>query len=174
MPLEKQRALTDYPKALRLALGMHQALARLGAQMNEVHVSVAEDVVSVEYLGATFPLGTLGYSGEEFARFWGAAAARWNDRSVPRRERRAVWREFKQELGEEGLGKLVALVTSIHRDYKSKEEVLKDFDANKDFTINDPVSKWDGKLVNKEQLKSGDAVTFRFAKLKRVFTHKVP
>ena len=66
------------------------------------------------------------------------------------------------------------LTPAYGRDYKSKEEVLKDFDANKDFVINDPVSKWDGKPVNKEQLKSGDAVTFRFAKLKRVFTHRVP
>lgn len=112
---EKPRTLRDYPKALRVALGMHQALVRLGAQAQEVHISVKEGVVSVEYLGATFPAGILHYSGEEFTTFWMGATARWNDKSTPNRERRAVWREFKRELGDEGLDKFVQLITSIHR-----------------------------------------------------------
>lgn len=113
---EKLRILRNYPKAMRMALGMHQALARLGAPMSEVHVSVNKDgVVSVEYLGTTFPVGILHYGGEEFVHLWMEASARWNNRATPHREKRAVWREFKDELGEEGLGKLATLVTGIHR-----------------------------------------------------------
>lgn len=67
----------------------------------------------------------------------------------------------------------MTLTPAYNRDYKSKDAVLADFDANKDFIINDPTSRWDGKPVNKEQLKPGDVVTFRYAKRKKVFEHRV-
>jgi len=68
----------------------------------------------------------------------------------------------------------MTLTPAYGRDYKSKAEVLADFDANKDFIISDPTSRWDGKPVNKEQMKRGDIVSFRFARLKRIFEHQVP
>lgn len=48
------------------------------------------------------------------------------------------------------------------RDYKSAKAVKADFDANKDFVINDMFSKDDGRYVNKQDLKDGETVTVRF------------
>ena len=52
------------------------------------------------------------------------------------------------------------------RDYKSAKDARADWDANKDFIIQDMSSPWDGKPVNKEQV-SG-RVEIRFAKLRKL------
>lgn len=62
------------------------------------------------------------------------------------------------------------------RDYKSKDEVLADFNANKDFIINDIVSPWCGKPVNRGDLLNSDtkpmSIEFRYYKLRKSFIHK--
>jgi hypothetical protein len=55
------------------------------------------------------------------------------------------------------------------RDYKSKEAVMKDWDDNKDFIIDDINSEWNGKYVNKEQVKD-ETVTFRYNNLRKTFS----
>jgi len=66
---------------------------------------------------------------------------------------------------------MMTLTPAYGRDYKSKEEVLADFDANKDFLINGGPES--GRYVNKEEL-GGEEVKFRYARQKRVFVHVVP
>ncbi len=56
----------------------------------------------------------------------------------------------------------LSLVPLYGRDYKSKAELLADWNANKDFII-EP----DGKAINKEQTKSGDVLAFRYGKLRK-------
>lgn len=64
------------------------------------------------------------------------------------------------------------LVPAYGRDYKSKKEVLADFNADKDFIIADMMSQWDGKYVNKSQLSQG-TVNIRYKRLTRVLVAKV-
>lgn len=44
------------------------------------------------------------------------------------------------------------LTPAYGKDYKSKKAALKDLLANKDFILNDPLSRWDGKPANLEAI----------------------
>ena len=48
----------------------------------------------------------------------------------------------------------LTLVPAYGRDYKSKKAVLADWDANKDFLIQDISSPHDGRYINKEDAAS--------------------
>jgi len=63
--------------------------------------------------------------------------------------------------------KRITLVPAYGRDYKSAKAVKADFDANKDFTINDMSSKWDGKVANKQDL-AGYTCNIRYGQLRKV------
>jgi hypothetical protein len=65
------------------------------------------------------------------------------------------------------------LVPSYGRDYKSKKEVLADWDANKDFTISDMGSPFDGAQINKQQAKVGETFNVRFKRLQNIAVIKV-
>lgn len=66
----------------------------------------------------------------------------------------------------------MTLTPAYGRDYKSIKDAKADFDANKDWIIDDYFSKWDGKPVNKEQL-IGETVTLRFNQLTETTTFTV-
>ena len=53
------------------------------------------------------------------------------------------------------------------RDYKSKAEVLADWNAGKDFIVADAFNKYDGKPCNKEDTK-GETITVRYKKLRNI------
>jgi len=69
----------------------------------------------------------------------------------------------------------MTLTPAYGRDYRSKKAVLEDFDADKDFIINDITNRWDGKPVNKAQLvKAKQRVVYiRYGKLRRVMEVKL-
>ena len=48
----------------------------------------------------------------------------------------------------------LTVIPAYGRDYKSKKAVIDDWEANKDFKINDIMSRWDGASVNKKDLMS--------------------
>lgn len=55
------------------------------------------------------------------------------------------------------------LTPSYNRTYKSKAAVQADWDAGKDFTINDVTSRWDGKQINKQDAeKEGGTFNIRY------------
>lgn len=60
--------------------------------------------------------------------------------------------------------KTAVLTPAYGRDYKSAEAARRDFDADKDFVLNDPTSKWFGKYINYHQvIEAGyDSVEIRF------------
>lgn len=58
---------------------------------------------------------------------------------------------------------MLTCTPSYGRDYKSAAAVKADFDAGKDFTINDMSSKDDGRQINKEDAK-GLTLKIYFAK----------
>ena len=69
---------------------------------------------------------------------------------------------------------MITLVPAYGRDYKSKKEVMKDFNENKDFIINDISSRWDGKPANKNDLiKDHDEVKIRYKKHQEIAIVKV-
>jgi len=57
------------------------------------------------------------------------------------------------------------------KDYKSKAEVLADFNAGKDFILNDMNSRWDGKPISIRDLE-GLKIEFRYAKDRKFFIHE--
>lgn len=58
------------------------------------------------------------------------------------------------------------LVPAYGRDYKTRAEVLKDWNENKDFTISDvSQGRWNGSYINKEQCEEQTDVVVRYAKL---------
>jgi len=64
---------------------------------------------------------------------------------------------------------MITLTPAYGRDYKSKTAVLEDWNAGKDFIINDFSSPWDGKPMDKDPNEHG-LVQFRFGQLHKVFT----
>jgi len=46
----------------------------------------------------------------------------------------------------------ITLTPAYGRDYKTAQEALKDYNAGKDFTLNSFGDRWDGRLINKEQI----------------------
>jgi hypothetical protein len=61
----------------------------------------------------------------------------------------------------------MTLVPAYGRDYKSATEVKADWDADKDFRIQDISSPYDGSYINKQQAKAGDTFKIRYSKLKK-------
>jgi hypothetical protein len=63
----------------------------------------------------------------------------------------------------------IHLVPAYGRDYTSKKAAIADFEANKDFMINDISSPFDGRYVNREDLQGdGIRVFIRYKKLTQV------
>lgn len=54
----------------------------------------------------------------------------------------------------------LTLVPAYGRDYKSKKAVLADWEANKDFLIQDISSPHDGRYINKQDAASLKGTTF--------------
>ena len=49
----------------------------------------------------------------------------------------------------------MTLTPAYNRDYKNKNDVLTDFNNDKDFIINDMFSPYNGKYCNKSDIKNG-------------------
>ncbi len=64
----------------------------------------------------------------------------------------------------------LTLAPAYGRDYKSKAEVLADFEANRDFVL---LSFSGETYINKEQISPGQSVNFRYGKMRKVFVHTV-
>jgi len=64
----------------------------------------------------------------------------------------------------------MTLSPAYGRDYKSLKAVKADFDADKDFIIEDIVSQWCGKPANKTALKQAGerSVQIRYGQLRKV------
>jgi hypothetical protein len=69
----------------------------------------------------------------------------------------------------------VTLVPSYGRDYKSKKAVQADWDAGKDFTINQFGHPDDGRQINKQDAASTPGVTYnvRYNSLRSVHPIKI-
>lgn len=69
----------------------------------------------------------------------------------------------------------VVVTPAFGRDYKSAKAAKADWDAGKDFIINDFTSRWDGKPINKEDAKGAGigSVNIRFARGTKVAVVKV-
>ena len=50
------------------------------------------------------------------------------------------------------MARWATITPAYGRVYASRRALLEDFDANKDFTLHDVMSRWDGKLCNKSDL----------------------
>jgi len=62
----------------------------------------------------------------------------------------------------------MTLVPAYGRDYKSKKDVLADFNAGKDFVIADFSSPYDGKPANKQDLTNEKRIHIRYKKLTQI------
>jgi hypothetical protein len=62
----------------------------------------------------------------------------------------------------------MTLTPAYGRDYKTAKAAKADFEANKDFILNEYGSPWDGKPVNKEQIPAGSNIQLRYAGLRKV------
>lgn len=67
---------------------------------------------------------------------------------------------------------MLHLVPAYGRDYKSKAEVQRDLDAQKDFKICDFHSPDDGRSINPNQI-PGQTVMIRFCRLTKQFPFKI-
>lgn len=67
---------------------------------------------------------------------------------------------------------MLILSPAYGRDYTSKKAVLADWDANKDFIIENWDDPYCGKPVNKEQINE-KSVQFRYKGMTQTFIHKV-
>ena len=68
---------------------------------------------------------------------------------------------------------MATLTPMYGRDYKSKTDVENDFRAGKDFKLNDPTSRWDGKPCSIRDFKTGESVTLRYKRLEECCIVKV-
>lgn len=68
------------------------------------------------------------------------------------------------------------LTPAYGRDYKSVAAAVADFEAGKDFILNDYSSPWDGKPCNAESLRNGPSgkVLIRYDKMRKVLVAKIP
>lgn len=59
------------------------------------------------------------------------------------------------------------VIPAYGRDYKTREDVIKDWEGNKDFVIQDVSCKYNGKYINKNDAINGNVkeVKIRFNKL---------
>lgn len=62
---------------------------------------------------------------------------------------------------------IIHVTPAYGRDYKSAAAAQTDWDANKDFILNDPTSRYDGKPINKEQTAIGDIIVARYGNLRK-------
>jgi len=65
----------------------------------------------------------------------------------------------------------MTLIPAYGRDYTSKREVLRDWNANRDFIVADLFSQWDGKPVNRADLERTNGphqVQIRYKRLERI------
>lgn len=62
----------------------------------------------------------------------------------------------------------MTLLPAYGRDYKSKAEVIADFDSDRDFIIADVVSPDHGRYVNRPQIPKGTTVNIRYARNTKV------
>ena len=62
----------------------------------------------------------------------------------------------------------ITVVPAYGRDYKSQKEVKADWDAGKDFRIQDMMSPDDGRYVNKGDAPKGATLNIRFSKLMKI------
>ena len=64
----------------------------------------------------------------------------------------------------------ITLVPAYGRDYKSKKDLLADFDGGKDFKIQDISCQWDGSYAGKQELVDNGykTVNIRYKKLANV------
>jgi hypothetical protein len=62
----------------------------------------------------------------------------------------------------------MTLVPAYGRDYKSKKEVLSDYNAGKDFLVSDFFSPFDGKPANKNDLAGERRIFIRYKKLTQI------
>jgi hypothetical protein len=68
----------------------------------------------------------------------------------------------------------ITLSPAYGRDYKSKGAVIQDFEADKDFIIQDFSSRWDGKPANKSSLQADyDEVNIRYQQNRKVVVVKL-
>ena len=64
---------------------------------------------------------------------------------------------------------MTTLTPAYNRDYKNKDEVLTDFNNDKDFIINDMFSPYNGKYCNKSDIKNTyKSVKIRYSKLQKI------
>ena len=64
---------------------------------------------------------------------------------------------------------MTTLTPAYGRDYKNKNDVLTDFNNNKDFIINDMFSPYNGKYCNKSDIKNTyKSVKIRYNKLQKI------
>lgn len=66
--------------------------------------------------------------------------------------------------------KMKVLMPAYGRDYKSKADLLKDWDDKKDFILNDYTGR--SGPINKDQVEVGESLQFRYKKLTVCFVHK--
>lgn len=59
----------------------------------------------------------------------------------------------------------LTVVPAYGRDYKSAKEAVADWEANKDFLINDFSSQFDGKYINRLQVPPNSVIKIRYKKL---------
>ena len=65
--------------------------------------------------------------------------------------------------------KWVTMIPAYGRDYHSAKAVRKDFEANKDFIIEDISSPYDGRPVNRQDLRAtGASARIRYNKLRKI------
>lgn len=71
------------------------------------------------------------------------------------------------------MSKYITLTPAYGRDYTSGKAAQADFDADKDFILNDMSSPYDGKPVNKSQIDKGTTVNLRYKRLTQIKVVKV-
>lgn len=62
----------------------------------------------------------------------------------------------------------VILTPAYGRDYKSADAAREAFLACKDWILNDPSSRWDGKPCSKNDFQAGQTIRLRYNKLRSV------
>lgn len=62
---------------------------------------------------------------------------------------------------------MTTLTPAYGRDYKSKKELQQDIDADRDFIINDIMSKYDGKPCTPRRDFKGKKIMFRYGNLRK-------
>jgi len=69
---------------------------------------------------------------------------------------------------------MLSVIPRADSDYRSQKEVLEAWNANRDFTVSDFFSRWDGKAVNKSDHEGngGGPVKVRYGNLRKVMIIK--